>query len=437
MARNSSISRRIERLLNDSYLRHAFSGGTRARIAFLVVPAVLFAAAALVRVEAASHAGNEPSAAPQIAQAQASLSAAQAQMLAARQASAAQEQAQRHAEAAQALSKAQAALVAAQTQLQAEQQGKLAGTEQMLAEAQAALEAAQALPALPTGAAPLLPREIATGTPPDPPEPPAAGRGDETGAEATFDRNLTFSGTLDLSVSTGSGNITFKRGSASQIHIHGIVKGNHDADPAQVQQLAANPPITQEGNSIRIGGQHQNLHNISISYEIEAPADATLNAATGSGNINDTGVGHDAKLTTGSGNIVATGIEGGFKTQTGSGNIAIEGGGQGEAKAQTGSGDIELKGVNGALDAQTGSGTIKAAGTPAAPWKLEAGSGSIELVTGNAPMNLDASTGSGKISTNLSVATENPEDHHHMRAQLNGGGPDVRVETGSGDIRVD
>ncbi len=265
-------------------------------------------------------------------------------------------------------------------------------------------------------------------------------------AETTFDRNLTFSGNLDLSVATGSGNVTITRGPANQIHIHGIVKVNGNGDPAEAQQIAANPPIEQKGNTIRIGGHQENLHNISISYVIEAPANTALNATTGSGNIADTGVGQDAKLSTGSGNIMATGIDGGFKAQTGSGDIAIDGSGQGDAKAQTGSGTIDLKGVHGSLIAQTGSGTIKASGTPSSPWKLETGSGSIELSTGNAPIDLDATTGSGKISTGPRfssgyspdpMALQGSEDHHRYRAQLNGGGPEVRVETGSGSIRVD
>jgi beta-lactamase regulating signal transducer with metallopeptidase domain len=255
-------------------------------------------------------------------------------------------------------------------------------------------------------------------------------------AETTFDRNLTFSGKLDLSVFTGSGNITFTRGPANQIHIRGIVKVNRDGDPAQAQQIAANPPIEQQGNTIRIGGHQENLHNISISYEIEAPADSALNAATGSGNITDTGVGQDAKLTTGSGNVTATGIEGGFKIQTGSGNIAIDGTGQGDAKAQTGSGNIDLKGVHGSLLAQTGSGGIRAAGTPSSPWRLSTGSGTIELSTANAPIDLDATVGSGSISTHAATM-QTAADKHHMHVQLNGGGPEVRVETGSGSIRVD
>jgi hypothetical protein len=54
MARPSTISQRIERLLNDSTFSQAFAGGKRrALLAVLVVPVAIFAAIAVVRVEAA------------------------------------------------------------------------------------------------------------------------------------------------------------------------------------------------------------------------------------------------------------------------------------------------------------------------------------------------------------------------------------------------
>jgi beta-lactamase regulating signal transducer with metallopeptidase domain len=381
MARPSSISRRVERLLNDSYLRQAFAGGARTRLAVLV-PTILFAASSLVQVQAA----RQPrSTAQNSRSATATLTATRATT---------------------------ASSPASETR---------------------ATQGAAGSPVDPSRAAS---PELALAISPVPPDSPAALANGAAQPEATFDRDLTFNGKLDLSVGTASGNITFTRGAANQIHIHGIVKANENADPAQVQQIVATPPIEQEGNTIRIGAHGENLHNISISYEIVAPSDTTLSAATASGNITDTGVGDGAKMNTASGNITATGVEGGFILQTGSGNIAIEGSGKGDAKAQTGSGNIDLKGVNGALKAQTGSGTIKAAGTPSSPWKLQAGSGNIELSTGNSPMDLDASTGSGSISTQDSTAMQSSHDHHHLHTQLNGGGPEVRAETGSGDIRV-
>jgi hypothetical protein len=243
-------------------------------------------------------------------------------------------------------------------------------------------------------------------------------------SEATFERTLAVNGRVELTVTTGSGNIHLTRGAGNQIHIFGRVKsgwggnvwgGNDD----QVRRIAANPPIAQTGNIVRIG-RHENLHNISIDYEIQAPADAFLDASSGSGNVVVDGVGENAKIATGSGNIHATGMHGGFKVDTGSGDIYAEQIGAGDVKAHAG----------------TGSGNIKAGGTPSAEWKLETGSGNVELWAGSAAFTLDASTGSGSIHTDQEMVTQGTQGHHHVTGKLHGGGPTVRIQTGSGDIRV-
>ena len=257
------------------------------------------------------------------------------------------------------------------------------------------------------------------------------------GQDATFDRTLAVNGKVELSIATGSGNIHLKRGSSSEVKIHGIVRAGHDVSQDEVSKVIANPPIVQNGNSIQIGGRNSiGAHNISISYEIEAPADSALTANTGSGDIVDEGVGQNAKLAAGSGNINATGLEGGFSYITGSGNIHSEGSGEGEGRAQTGSGDLDLRDVHGGLKAQTGSGSIKVAGTPSAPWRLMAGSGSVEVWSGDAPVTVDASTGSGNIHTDRPLASQEKANQHHVVGTLNGGGTEVRLETGSGDITV-
>jgi hypothetical protein len=255
-------------------------------------------------------------------------------------------------------------------------------------------------------------------------------------SEATFERNMTVNGRVELSVSTGSGNIRLTHGAGNRVHVFGRVKSSWGGSEQRVKEIAANPPVEQTGNIIRIGARHENLHNISIEYEIEAPADAFLEANSGSGNINDDGIGENAKLSTGSGNIRATGLHGGFSVNTGSGDIYAEQTGQGDVKAQTGSGNVELKNLRGGLRAGTGSGDIKAGGTPTAPWHLGTGSGSVEFWAGNAGLTLDASTGSGSVHTDREMMTQGSSDRHHVVGKLNGGGPTVRIETGSGSIRV-
>jgi hypothetical protein len=256
------------------------------------------------------------------------------------------------------------------------------------------------------------------------------------GAEATFERNLTVKGAIELTVATGSGSIHLTHGNDGQIHIFGRVHSSWGGNDDQVRQIAANPPIEQTGSIVRIGRDHENWHNISVDYEIEAPADVFLNAATGSGGVTDDGVGRNTKLNTGSGSIHATGLRGSFTVGTGSGGIYAEQTGDGDVKAETGSGSIELRNVHGGLHAQTGSGSIKVEGTPSAQWKLETGSGSVELWTGSAALTLDAETGSGSVQSDRELTTQGTVNKHHLTGKIGGGGPTVRVGTGSGSIRV-
>ena len=255
-------------------------------------------------------------------------------------------------------------------------------------------------------------------------------------SEATFERTLSVNGRVELSVATGSGNIHLTRGAGNQVHIFGKVKSSWGASDEQVREIAAHPPIEQTGNIVRIGARHENLRNISIDYEIQAPENVFLDAASGSGDITVDGVGENAKISTGSGNIHATGLHNGFTANTGSGNIYAEQAGVGDVKAQTGSGSVELRNLHGGLRAGTGSGDIKVGGTPSSDWKLETGSGSVELWPGSAGITLDASTGSGSVHSDRDVVTHGESNRRHVSGTLNGGGPTVRIETGSGSIRI-
>jgi len=262
-------------------------------------------------------------------------------------------------------------------------------------------------------------------------------------SEYPFERTLTVNGQVELSVSTGSGNIHVTRGAGNQIHIIGKVKtglggwGSWGGSEERAKAIAANPPIEQTGNIVRIGGHHENLHNISIDYEIQAPENAHLDAGSGSGDITVEGVGDHAKLSTGSGNIHATGLSNGFAASTGSGDIYADQTGTGDVKASTGSGNMELRNLHGGLIARTGSGDIKTGGAPTTDWKLETGSGNVEYWPGNAGLTLDASTGSGNIHCDHEMTVQGEvSSGHHVSGKINGGGPTVRIGTGSGDIRV-
>jgi hypothetical protein len=281
-------------------------------------------------------------------------------------------------------------------------------------------------------------------------------------AEGNFEKTLAVSGAPSVSVATGSGYVHVYSGSDSQVHVIGRVHvrtglfgGSADA---KVKQIVTDPPIKQLGNTITIGanrGDSSFFNNVSIDYEITTPSGTTLKAETGSGDLEiggiqgavtaETGsgdmrvenIGANARLETGSGSIHSINVHGAATLQTGSGNLDLDLSGAGDVKAQTGSGSIRIRGVNGGLRADTGSGNIDVTGNPTAEWRLESGSGSVTANVGDAAkFTLNAETGSGSVHMDMPVLMQGSPNKQHVTGTVNGGGPTVRVTTGSGNITI-
>lgn len=278
--------------------------------------------------------------------------------------------------------------------------------------------------------------------------------------EGQFDRTLTVNGAVNLELTTGSGEVMIKTGSANQVVIHGRVYSNDwfgGSAESAVRSVESNPPITQSGNAIRIGFNlpEDAKRHVAISYEITVPPDTTLDAGTGSGEISVEGVRGSAKLHTGSGGIRARDLGPNSRMDTGSGSIhadavaaptfastgsgSIQGDltGTGDVDVHTGSGSIDLRGVNGGLRARTGSGHINADGNVKGPWQLHSGSGGMRLALGaSGGFDLNIHTGSGSIHSDLPITVQGTMGKHELRGSVRGGGPEVEVQTGSGDVEL-
>jgi Putative adhesin len=278
-------------------------------------------------------------------------------------------------------------------------------------------------------------------------------------AEKSFDRTLTVNGPVTLHIATGSGYIHVSPGSDGQVHIVGHVKGNNNwwggSSDEAIAHVADNPPINQAGNIISVGDQHNEEYgrHVSIDYEVTTPAatmlvaesgsgdlrlsnlNGTVRAHTGSGSISADKLGAGSRLETGSGTIEATNLMGSTTLETGSGDLRAQLASAGDVVASTGSGSIKLENVQGAVKAETGSGSLEVGGQPTSPWKLETGSGDITMRVGNSHFNLDAETGSGSVKSDPPLTTH-VADKHHVNGTVNGGGPTVKAQTGSGDIRI-
>jgi hypothetical protein len=301
----------------------------------------------------------------------------------------------------------------------------------------------------------------------------------QTRAEGMFERTLPVAGPLTLDIRTGSGNVQVQRGPADSIHVVARLRGGRswfDGDVEErIRRIESAPPITQTGNTIRIGPVQDDpvYRNISISYDVTVPMETSVQSRTGSGrqSISDlsgpvdvsTGSGDivlkairsDVRASTGSGSvqiedvgslfgragsggITAAAVRGAIDARTGSGRIDVAQAGEADVDVQTGSGGIDVSGARRALRARAGSGTIDIEGRPAARWDVETGSGGIRInLPDDSAFDLNVRTGSGSINTTHPLALVGALSRNRLRGTVRGGGSLVELSTGSGSIQID
>jgi Putative adhesin len=277
----------------------------------------------------------------------------------------------------------------------------------------------------------------------------------------TFDRSFPVNGPVDLEVLTRSGDITIRSGASGTVSIHGKIhvgnswfEGNRKAD---VEELQRNPPLRQNGNSIRV--DYVNFRNISVDYEITVPENTTVRSHSGSGDQSVEGLKGNVDLESGSGDMRISRLTGDFHFQNGSGNvrgrqlsgparvkvgsgdIEIEEVGEGDVDIRNGSGNITVSGINGGFRAETGSGDIRANGSPKNLWSIRTGSGNVDLrVPPEAAFDVDISSNSGSVIVGHPVTTTvqgRVRERKSVVGKVRNGGPTISVHTGSGDIRLD
>jgi Putative adhesin len=217
-------------------------------------------------------------------------------------------------------------------------------------------------------------------------------------ATGHFERTLQVSGPVDLDVVSGSGNITVHTGSSTTVSVSAKIHANASwlfgGDPEErVRRIEKNPPVEQQGNTIRIGHveDRELLRNISIDYDLTVPAQTKVSTRTGSGDV----------------------------------------------KVDTGSGNVKLRGVKGGIRASTGSGDIQAEGEATHDWRLGAGSGNITLrLPSQAAFDLNARTSSGSLKVNRQITTQGTFSRREIQGKVGGGGVLLELHTGSGDIEI-
>lgn len=220
-----------------------------------------------------------------------------------------------------------------------------------------------------------------------------------------------------LRVDNFAGSVTVRGGEGGDVRVIATkrVPNRGDLDRIQVEM------VERDGGLLIRTRKPATMSNASVKLEITAPAGTYLDAHTGAGSVEASGLSGGGKLDTGAGSVtiqelrgdldVHTGagsvegynIQGRLKVDTGSGSVTVKGM-EGESEIHTGSGGIDMAGAAGRVRLDTGSGSIDYMGAPEGDCRFSTGTGSVTLrLPADLSATVDLHTGSGSIEVGFAV----------------------------------
>ena len=279
-----------------------------------------------------------------------------------------------------------------------------------------------------------------------------------------FEFEITGPASLDVDFSTGGGNISLNVAIEGNVDISTAggnittndIKGKADISTAggniSINNVFGDADVSTAGGEIKIGNVDGKADLSTAGGNIIVGSISnTADLSTGGGNITVVEVGGKADISTGGGNVKVGEVKGKVDISTGGGNIKLESG-SGKIETNTGAGNINLYKITSHVEANTGAGNIYAEINPSGNKKseLNAGFGDITLmIPSNAKANIKATVhvhdwddnekGMQHIISDFepkSVNRDKSRKQIEAIFELNGGGPQIEINTGMGDIEI-
>ena len=243
----------------------------------------------------------------------------------------------------------------------------------------------------------------------------------------------TSGGDISVTASGPNINVHTSGGDIDLTDVNGSVSGATSGGDIELEDLDGGAELATSGGDIVIS-------SVTGSESVEA--------ATSGGSIEAENIQANLELATSSGDIVLSNVRGTVEVATSNGDIQGEDIEGASIEAATSHGDIVLEDVAGELDVATSSGDIHAKIKKTSEFyaiELETSAGDIQC---SLPKNYKGSVeakihhwskhSSQEIESDfpLSVRTED-SDTRVATGDINGGGPEINLETSRGDIEID
>ncbi len=157
---------------------------------------------------------------------------------------------------------------------------------------------------------------------------------------------------------------------------------------------------------------------------------------TNGGRIELDGAEGPVELTTSGGSIHADDVRGDLSARTSGGEIKISDV-TGRVEAHTSGGTIQIHDIGGPVLARTSGGNISVRFSAAPEGDLETSGGSIEAeFDAGSRLTLEAETSGGRVRLEDDLEITGTISTNRVKGSINGGGPNLRLKTSGGNVRV-
>lgn len=267
-------------------------------------------------------------------------------------------------------------------------------------------------------------------------------------------------GTLTLDTARGSIEVQGKEGNRVDIE---VVRKAKTSDKNQTKEIFGylRLDFSQSGNDVIVKGTKTNvsskkLNKLNVKFILTVPRSYNVDLKTSGGSISvdDLEGTVDIRTSGGSlglnnitgpvagktsgGSITIGKVDGNVKVNTSGGSIRIENA-HGTVDAHTSGGGITVNEVMSTIQADTSGGSVKAyiSQQPKGDCRLKTSGGSITVYLSNdIAVNVDAGTSGGAIHTEFPVTIQGKMSKKELKAQINGGGPELYLHTSGGSIYI-
>ncbi len=236
----------------------------------------------------------------------------------------------------------------------------------------------------------------------------------------TFEKTVPLSPGGSFSLENVNGGVSVSTWKENQVEIKAVKTAQRNESDLKEVEIV----VEANGNNVMVKAVWPKFPRhvrVSVEFEIKVPEGVSLRSVeTVNGAVDLTGSYASVKAETTNGRISAKDV---------SGNVSLE----------TTNGAIEVVGLDGALEAETTNGGIRIEGlTFKGGVKAETTNGSITLgLKDPAGINavLDAEVVNGGIEVSFPL-TLSKISKKHIEARLGTGGPQIKLETTNGSIRI-